>query len=389
MADIPELTDAERATFAELRDELLKNGKSEQEAEIALLSAVLELRKKNKSEEQRAHKPHFERIETSNIQATKWIVKKLIEAGSLNEIFGESGTGKSFLAISLAASVATGVDFFGYKTKRPGAVLYVAGEGVGGLSRRFAAWEEFTRQSLQGAPIFRYAGGAANLLGAADELMAAIKDFVTDKPAPALAILDTWAAVLGGDDSNPSDAADGMAILYEMRAKYPDTAILIVHHSGLMEKNRARGWSGIYAGMDCVYKVTKGNDQMAFENVKNKEDMLLPPMAFKMRPVPLYRIQDEDNEIVTSVCVEQCEYVEPVDGRTKATGTKRVDEVFNVLKKMVEVQGNNGSDISELAWRKQCEHIGIQSPNFTNYRKELERENKILCAIGMVRVLVD
>jgi hypothetical protein len=301
------LTEDEKYVLAERMGMLIENGKSESDAEISARIEIIKARKKGSAKTS----PHFERIDTANIQATKWIVKKLIEAGSLTEIFGESGTGKSFLAIGLASCVATGGDFFGYKTKRPGAVLYIAGEGVGGLSRRFAAWETHTGVSLQSAPIYRYAGGAANLLGATDELMAALKSFTAEHEPPTMAVLDTWAACLGGDDSSPKDAADGMAVLYEIRAKYPETAIVIVHHSGHMEKNRGRGWSGIYAGMDCVYKVTKGQDQMVVENVKNKEDLPLPTMAFVLRPVPLYDIPDEDSEIVSSACVEQCEYAPP------------------------------------------------------------------------------
>jgi RecA-family ATPase len=116
----------------------MADGISREDADVVALGEMVKARKKAKTA------PHFERIDTANIQPTKWIVKKLIEAGSLNEIFGESGTGKSFLAISLASCVATGGDFFGYKTKRPGAVLYIAGEGKNGLERRFRAWQEHT-----------------------------------------------------------------------------------------------------------------------------------------------------------------------------------------------------------------------------------------------------
>jgi hypothetical protein len=54
--------------------------------------------------------------------------------------------------------------------------------------------------------------------------MAALNSFTAEHEPPAMAVLDTWAACLGGDDSSPQDAADGMAVLYEIRAKYPQMA---------------------------------------------------------------------------------------------------------------------------------------------------------------------
>ncbi|WP_439560713.1 AAA family ATPase [Roseinatronobacter sp.] len=48
-------------------------------------------------------------------------------------------SGKSFLAVGIALSVATGTPFHGRDTKQ-GAVFFIAGEGRNGLARRFAAW---------------------------------------------------------------------------------------------------------------------------------------------------------------------------------------------------------------------------------------------------------
>ncbi|GHU94297.1 hypothetical protein FACS189479_06860 [Spirochaetia bacterium] len=280
-----------------------------------------------------ARRPHFERINTSKIPPLLWVVKKWIEKGSLNLIFGDSGTGKSFIAIFLAACVSIGVDFFGYKIRRPGAVVYIAGEGVAGLSRRFKAWEEFTKHSLKDAPIYRYTG-VANLLEAATELLTALNNFTVDRDPPILAILDTWAAVLGGDDSNPGDSLEGQAALYKIREKYPDLAILIVHHTGNGEKNRARGAYSLTAAMDTVFKVEKDkNDQLVIANTKNKEDVPLSPMAYKIVSVPLYDVEDEDNELVSSACIQQCEYEQTCKEEKQRLGSNQ-KRLIRLIKEM-------------------------------------------------------
>jgi hypothetical protein len=55
---------------------------------------------------------------------------------------------------------------------------------------------------------------------------------------------------------------------------------------------------------------------MVVENIKNKEDTLLSPLAFRLKPVHLYEIPDEDNKIVSSACAERCKY-SPMEEKSK------------------------------------------------------------------------
>jgi RecA/RadA recombinase len=119
------------------------------EADIEALKTILERRRGKDA----LCKPHFERVVTAGIKPVAWIVKKIIERGTVVLVFGDSGTGKSFFAISMAACISAGTDFFDYPVKRSDAVLYVAGEGISGLSRRFYAWvERFIRGDGFGLP---------------------------------------------------------------------------------------------------------------------------------------------------------------------------------------------------------------------------------------------
>ena len=68
------------------------------------------------------------------------LVGHVLECGTLAELYGDSNTGKSFVALDLAFSVATGCQWHG-EAVRQGGVLYFAGEGERGLSRRARAWE--------------------------------------------------------------------------------------------------------------------------------------------------------------------------------------------------------------------------------------------------------
>jgi hypothetical protein len=266
-----------------------------------LLEAVVEAEKK---------RPHFDNINTGGIKPTIYVVKRIIERGTIALMFGDSGCGKTFLAISAAASIATGTDFFGYPVKRPGAVLYIAGEGASGLSRRFYSWELARKISLKEAPLYRYTG-AANLIDRPEELSAAIGEHIEEYGEPRLVILDTWARTMGGDDSSPQDAAEALGALDRIRAQYLELTVLIVHHSGHMAKNRARGWSGLFAAMDSVYRLEKFDTQIVVTNTKQKEDAPIQPLAFNLRGVKLDGVINEDGEQEFSAYCEPCEYIPP------------------------------------------------------------------------------
>ncbi len=83
---------------------------------------------------------NFKLIRLSDIQfkAPDWLIKHLIEKDSLNLLFGDPASTKTFVAIDLGCCVATGKDFKGMPVKQ-GPVVYIAGEGQNGLKRRFEA----------------------------------------------------------------------------------------------------------------------------------------------------------------------------------------------------------------------------------------------------------
>jgi hypothetical protein len=188
--------------------------------------------------------------------------------------------------------------------------LYVAGEGISGLSRRFYAWEIARGVSLNNKPIFRYTG-AANLIDRPEELSLAIKAHIEKHGEPRVIVLDTWSRTMGGDDSAPQDAATALANLDQIRAQYPELTVLIVHHSGHAAKDRARGWSGLFAAMDSVYRLEKFDTQTVVTNTKQKEDAPVQPLAFNIRGVKLRGVINEDGEQEYSACCEPCDYIPP------------------------------------------------------------------------------
>ena len=75
---------------------------------------------------------HFIQAGGLEMKKPDWLVKPLIECDAVVEFFGDPESGKTFGGIDVGCCVSLGKDFHGHKT-RQGAVLYIAGEGRGGI----------------------------------------------------------------------------------------------------------------------------------------------------------------------------------------------------------------------------------------------------------------
>ena len=88
---------------------------------------------------------------TKDIRPTDWLIEDFIEADTLALCFAPPASFKSFFAVDIAASIATGTAWHGNEVK-PGAVFYIAGEGREGLKKRFGLGKLPEAQKLKGIP---------------------------------------------------------------------------------------------------------------------------------------------------------------------------------------------------------------------------------------------
>ncbi|MCW7553324.1 AAA family ATPase [Endozoicomonas gorgoniicola] len=236
------------------------------------------------------------------IQAAKpinWLVKGFLEMDSLSLMFGEPGCGKSFAAIDLACCVATGSEWHGQAVKRPGSVFYIAGEGFNGLSRRLMAWQQVNGYNLRTAPLYVSQCSAsftdlANARIVSDSIEQIIEE--TGGVIPSLIVIDTLARNFGAGDENATKEMNLFInhIDQLLRQKYA-CFVLIVHHTGLGNKDRARGNSALKGALDAEYAVVKSDDELTITAKKMKDADEPEPMSFLFESVKL-PFADEDGE---------------------------------------------------------------------------------------------
>ena len=229
-----------------------------------------------------------------------YLIDEMIETDCMAMLFGASGSGKSFLAIDWSCSVATGTPWFDHDVKQ-GSVFYLAGEGHAGLSRRLAAWQSHSGINLEPAPLFvSKVPAQLKEWRSASAVIAAIERLSTDHGTPALIVVDTFARNMGsGDENSNSDVSQFVNNIDQMRARL-GCVVLLVHHTGHAESERARGASALPAAIDSTFRMDSKTSGITLVNVKAKEDELAKPIALVLEQLELPDWLDAKGRVMKS-----------------------------------------------------------------------------------------
>lgn len=230
----------------------------------------------------------------------EYAINELIEIDTTGQLFGPSGGGKTFIALDMSLAVATGGAWSDHQAKK-GIVLYLAGEGHGGLRRRVKAWQSYHGVDVDGLRLFHVSRHTIDFDGSGlDDVRAEARQLEEIHGSTVvLIVIDTLARHLPGDENNAKDMSAFIRSVDSLRAAFPGSVALIVHHTGHGEdaRTRGRGSSALRAAMDFEMKCDAG--VITFTKMKDGE--LPPPIEFKLLPVEIGR--DQDAEPTTSCVV--------------------------------------------------------------------------------------
>lgn len=225
-----------------------------------------------------------------------WLVKHVVPAESIGITFGGSGTFKSFIALDLAMHVAHGLPWLGKKTRK-GTVLIIAAEGGAGLWRRIVAWHRQHR--LQWTSIAVHVVPVAIDLCTDATRVAEMAAKLGIKPD--LVVIDTMSQTFSGEENSAAEVSKYLREIGLWFRNAWQAAVMVVHHTGHKETERARGSSAIRANVDFMFSVFRDEKEMlaTFEFVKQKDGELLDPHTFQLRVIDL--ATDEDGDPITSL----------------------------------------------------------------------------------------
>jgi hypothetical protein len=184
----------------------------------------------------------------------RWTVKGILIEQGVTILSGQWGTFKTTVVLSLALSIMTGLPFAGrFRVKRPGAVIYFAPEGNGGLDYRLQALAREAGIKDDRLPFAR----RGNCPPLKDRKSAVLVNALIDEAAAelkrvynvdvAMIVFDTWAKASGarnkGDDDDSAISAAVIETLDAVSA-HSKCVCLAVDHMGKDVERGTRGSSG-------------------------------------------------------------------------------------------------------------------------------------------------
>jgi len=217
-----------------------------------------------------------------DIKPSEWILHDAVPMGGSGLLIGPRGTFKTFVALDMALSIASGgKDYFGGVAEdwlgvwpdvaKPGAVLFAAGEGRSGLKKRVAAWEQHHLD-----------GGRCENFYLIDPVPGPNVDDVTAFIEAALAmnpegyrlvILDTVGRAMAGLNENSQQDASLYTKMVETILHELSDSVLGLHHSGHGTEGRARGSSVFGADIDFEFVLERKDKEhvIRLKNTKQKD----------------------------------------------------------------------------------------------------------------------
>jgi RecA-family ATPase len=189
----------------------------------------------------------------------------------------------------MACAIAKGSDFYGHKaTQAP--VVYLAGEGVSGIRKRLGAYDQSIHGgTLAGVPLFlSNRGSRINEQEELEKLEAEINILQKDVGNVGLIILDTFQRCFSGDENSAQEVNKFIKAADQLIQTFNCT-VLMVHHTGRGNKNRARGSSVLDASIDGEFiverKGTKADNEdsmlVTMKQTKNKDGMGMAEKKFE------------------------------------------------------------------------------------------------------------
>jgi hypothetical protein len=234
-----------------------------------------------------------------------YLIKGVIDRGSLAMVYGDSAAGKTFVMLHAAYCVAAGAQFFDRRTAG-GVVLYLAAEAGHRIRNRVAAARaKYPRD--KSIPV-RVVTSRINLF--ADEVdLERITDLVRETEAEfgqsvVWIIIDTFArANPGMDENSGKDMGQAIDRMDKLRVE-TNAAISFVHHSGKDASRGGRGHSSSHAAVDHELVVKREGKVRYLElGSKQRDGKDGDAATFELEIVELG--EDQDGDPVTTCVVKE------------------------------------------------------------------------------------
>jgi hypothetical protein len=204
-------------------------------------------------------KIRIEAWDTIQDEPVEWLIQDVLPRRGFSALFGPPGSFKSFVALDIAHSIATGTAWMGKDVTTPGAVLYICGEGHGGIGARIRALR-LHHKTEPGAPVYviRHQLNLRSSKEDIQQLQLAISNLVQREQVRfELVQVDTLARAFGGGNENDSSDMGAFIASLSKIQRLLDCALQIVHHVGKDITKGLRGHSSLLGALDTELELQR------------------------------------------------------------------------------------------------------------------------------------
>lgn len=183
------------------------------------------------------------------------LIERTLTRGAMSVFYGDSNSGKTFLALDIACSLTRGLPWLGRNVEQ-GAVVYLATESPASIKLRLRAYQKHhgcvvPNLAIVGSPIDLYNGG--------DDTQAVI-DIIrhiegTRGVKVELIVGDTLSRLSAGANENSGEDMSVVVRHVDRIRSKCNAHFALIHHTGKDAAKGARGWSGIRAATDTEIEV--------------------------------------------------------------------------------------------------------------------------------------
>src|SRR5262249_51950940 len=200
----------------------------------------------------------------------QWRISGLLPVGAFTMVYAPKEHGKTFFALDLALSIAGGIDFHGRSVKQ-GAVLYVLGEGRGGLKKRVMAW--LSEHGLTDVPDAFFVLDAVQFRKT-DDVATLLKQIEAHELTPAVIVIDTFArCAVGIKENDATEVGEWIDAMRELQ-EVMKVDVIALHHATKPQGRREpaeRGSSAFIDATDTAIRLRRAEQVVMVECKKQKD----------------------------------------------------------------------------------------------------------------------
>lgn len=295
----------------------------------------------------------------------RWLVDGFLPAAAVVWLYGDPGSGKSFIAFDLAVAIAGDLDeWHGHPIAAAGPVRILLGEGHAGAPERLAA--AILSRSLPNPDAVDIAilETPPNLL---DPLaMARLSAQLQAEPEPpVLVVIDTWNATAHGAEGAHSDtgsvgtACAGLAAL----ARDTGATVLVIDHPNKTDKNSPAGNFAKSAAADAMWSV-KAEPDTGHSVVS----------CTKLKDAPIARGEIRFERVALRKGEEGSPaYLRLVGDLVSLDDLKNHEGL--TLRALKDVSSGNGA--SDREWKEVSMESGVTRPTYYRMKARLQRHKLV------------